>query len=232
MKRLAFVFMLIVGGALLAACQPPPDLRNPNYLKDQSLLTGTPCEAPCFQGVQVGVSTLVDAELKLKETGLFKDFSKEEANGQTPARLVFSGKDNTQGCCTLQADAKGIVELIGLQLAPEMKVGDVIRKFGEPKYTVSGQYSEKEGVLQMLYPDKGIAVWVVPGDAASSLEPDDPVVATVYVAPERFQELVRSATLQGWSGYVSFKDILTATPVTTPVPTSAATAEATAQATP
>jgi hypothetical protein len=213
------IIMLLVGGMVLASCAPPPPLRSDKYLEDTSLITGQPCAAPCFQGIIVGTTTFADAVSMVKSNALFKDVQNRDATSDQPASAIWNSTSGEQ-CCQMIADSKGLVESITLRLAPKMTVGQVIEKLGEPQYTFSTEYTQEESVIQLLYPEQGIVLLVVPGDAESSLEAGDPAVAVIYLDPLRFQDLIKEATLQGWAGYQSFKTYKDATPIVTAVPTA------------
>jgi hypothetical protein len=209
---------VIVVGVVLAGCQPPPPLINNNLLVDDSLITGQPCEAPCFQGITVGKTTLVDGTDIIKRNAAFKDVQNREATGDQPAVAQWNTASG-EFCCQMIASQTGLVESITLRLAPKITVGQVIDKYGEPPYTFSAEYSDSEAVIQLLYPTQGLVLLVVPGNASSSLEAGDPVVAVIYLDPARFGDLLKEATLQGWLGYTSFAEYKAATPIVTPVPT-------------
>ncbi|MBX3064994.1 MAG: hypothetical protein KF726_18580 [Anaerolineae bacterium] len=216
-KRLVPAAAILIVGLLLASCSPPPPLISQNYLKDTSLISGQPCDAPCYQNITVGKDTFVDAVNKIKANTMFKDVQTKDATSDQPAVAVWSTVDSGEQCCQMIARTDGVVESITLRLAPQSTVGQVIDKFGEPPYTFSASYTDTESVIQLLYPTHGLLILVVPGDANSSLEAGDPVVAAIYLDPERYDQLVKEATLQGWAGYVSFTQYLTLTPIVTPI---------------
>lgn len=214
------IILLLVGGLVLASCSPPPPLRSDKYLNDTSLITGKPCDIPCYQGITVGQTTFADAVSMVKSNAAFKDVQNRDATSDQPAAAVWSSASSGEQCCQMISDSKGLVESITLRLAPNMTIGQVIEKLGEPQYTFSTEYTDEEAVIQLLYPEKGIVLLVVPGDANSSLEAGDPAVAVIYLDPVRFKDLIKEATLQGWAGYQTFKVYKDATPIVTAVPSA------------
>lgn len=213
------IIALLVGGLVLAACQPPPPLRSDTYLDDTSLVSGQPCETPCYQGITVGKTTFADAVSMVKSNAAFKDVQNKDATSDQPAAAVWASATSGEQCCQMISDSKGLVESITLRLAPKTTIGQIIEKYGEPQYTFSTDYTEQEAVIQLLYPEKGLVLLVVPGDANSSLEAGDPMVAVIYLDPARFADLIKEATLQGWDGYQSYQTYKNATPIVTAVPT-------------
>jgi hypothetical protein len=210
--------LLIVAGFALAGCSPPPPLRSDKLLDDSSLITGDPCEAPCFQGITVGKTTFIDGIDIIKRNATFKDLQNKEATTDQPA-LAQWNTTTGEFCCQMIAAPNGMVESITLRLAPKITVGQVVEKFGEPPYTFPAEYTQEEAVIQLLYPDKGLVMLVVPGDANSSLEAGDPLVAVIYLDPTRFTELIKQANLNGWMGYETFAAYKAATPIVTAMPT-------------
>ncbi|MFN7209324.1 MAG: hypothetical protein ACK4P1_02895, partial [Aggregatilineales bacterium] len=73
MKRLLLPAALIFTALLLAGCGAPPPLVSDQYLNDNSLVTGDPCGAPCFQDITVGKTTFADALTLIRNNALFKD---------------------------------------------------------------------------------------------------------------------------------------------------------------
>lgn len=218
MKRLLLPAVLIAVGLLLAACGgPPPPLRSDKYLNDRSLITDNPCAAPCFQNIVVGETTFTTALESVKANPLFKDVQSQDNPPQAGWAAV-----NGDPCCQMTGNAQtGKVDAMLIRVAPTMRIGEAIAKFGPPEYVSVGpqDYSAEEAVLAVLFPKQNVILYVVPGNPASDLDENDPVVAVIYVDPANFSTVVESATLWGWQGYRAYSDYKTATPIVTPRPT-------------
>jgi len=65
-------------------------------------------------------------------------------------------------------------------------------------------------------------LWVMPGNAQSTLDATDPVVIVLYLNPAEFDRLLETAQLNGWLGYASVAEYRAAplilTPRVTPTP--------------
>lgn len=189
----------------------PPPLRSFRYLNDTSLITGKPCGAPCFRGITVGKTSFTEAVNILRNDKTFKNVQTQDK----PAAAAWaSGSD--EYCCQLTADDDGIVNSIVLKLAPRITVGQVINKYGRPQFTSSVDYTEREVALGLVYPDKQIIAWAMPGNAQSRLDPGDPIVILLYLDPKSFEVALSMATLQGWNGYLPYQQYRNATPALTP----------------
>ncbi len=214
MKRLFLPAILICVGLLLAACGAPPPLVSDQYLKDNSLITGNPCSAPCFQDITVGKTTFADALTLVRNNALFKDLQSQDNPPQAAWNAANGGP-----CCQMTANPDtGIVDALLIRVAPVMTVGEVITKYGEPLYVsvLPQDYSETETALGLIYPEQGNVLWVMPGNAQSTLDSTDPVVIVLYLNPAEFDRLLETAQLNGWLGYVSVADYRAAPPILTP----------------
>ncbi len=213
MKRKLFgmLTLLIVTSVTLAACSPPPPLVSDKYLNDTSLISGTPCTVPCFQTITVGTTTFSQAVTILKANPLFSNVQTQDS----PAQADWSTAGG-EACCQMTADDKGVVNALLVKLAPSTTAGQLIQKFGNPKYVTGVDYSSTEVALALIFPTQGLVAWVAPGDANSTLQESNPVVVALYLDPNNFDSLLATATLQGWAGYISYQAYRTATPVITP----------------
>ncbi len=218
MRKVSLVIVLMFVGAVLAGCSAPPPLKSDKYLNDRSLVLGEPCAPPCFQGITVGQTTFVDAVSKAKENKLFSNVQSQEKTDQAPAQAAWATVGG-ESCCQITADpATGLVDAILVRVAPVMTLQEVIAKYGDPAYVsvLSNDYSPTEVAMGLIYPKSGNIIWVMPGDANSTVDENDPVVVVLYLKPESFTQLLDTATLQGWDGYKSYQKYKTNTPALTP----------------
>jgi hypothetical protein len=217
LPRFSLPLLALIGVLFLAGCSAPPPLRADNYLNDQSLLTDQPCAAPCFQGITPGVTTFADAVALLQNNAAFTNVQSREKTDQNPPVVQWSTAGN-QPCCQLVANPDtNIVESIFINVAPSMNLGQVIEKYGEPEYVFPADYSNEEVILGLLYPEAGHVTFVVPGNADSSIDANDPVVLVLYQAEESFTRQLELSALQGWNGFQTYQTYKAATPVITPL---------------
>lgn len=228
-RSISAVAVLMLG-AVLAACQPAPPLKSDRYLFDTSLIiapaiSGVACEAPCWRGITPGISTYTDAAGRLKGDSAFKDVQETAQTADAPASAVWSAESGER-CCQMVANLQtGLIESVLLRLSEKaITAQQVIDKHGEPTYVQTGDYSETESVIQLIYPAKGFIAWVVPGAGDSTFDAGDPVVAVIYIDPKLLDQLVRTATLGSWSGFgKTYRAIQSATPLITAIPTGSVT---------
>lgn len=65
-RRLLLLFVAPIF-IVLAACAPTINLLDENNLKDTSLLSGEPCEAPCWNGIVPGETSFRDAKIIVED---------------------------------------------------------------------------------------------------------------------------------------------------------------------
>jgi hypothetical protein len=214
MRKLLLPVVIILFGVILTGCGTPPPLKSDTYLHDNSLLSLDPCGPPCFRGIKVSETTFSDAVTKIKADPLFSNVQTQDS----PPQAAWSTKDGV-ACCQLTADQKtGLVDGIVIRTAPTMALGDVITKYGDPPYTsvLADDYSQDEVALGLVYPKSGNVIWIMPGNAKSDVNASSPVVMVLYLDPAKFDDLLATATLQGWLGYKPYQAYKSAQPVLTP----------------
>ncbi len=219
--RKALVFGLI---ALLAfvtfgslaqsgSAQTSPPLKSDKYLNDTSIISGDPCGPPCFANIVPGKTKFTDAVTALKADKRFTNVITQE----NPLQAAWATAAGEQ-CCQISADDTGTVNAILLRLAPHVTAKQLLDKYGNPTYVTEVDYSAAEVAVALIFPKNGLVAWVTPGDPASTLMPESPLVVALYLAQDQFNKLVAGATLQGWDGFKPYAAYKSAAPVVTPLP--------------
>jgi hypothetical protein len=108
------------------------------------------------------------------------------------------------------------VNALLIKLKPVVTAEEIIKKYGTPSYTTTVDYSPQEVAIALIFPEVGLITWITPGDANSTVKPTDPAVIILYLDPRDFDNLISTATLQGWNGYLPYRAYKYATPVVTP----------------
>ncbi|NOG50034.1 MAG: hypothetical protein HND48_11805 [Chloroflexi bacterium] len=75
--KLRILLLLLFVVVVAAACAAPPELRNPQFLIDDSLVDNEPCSAPCWNGITPGVTKWGDALTILEDTEGIVDLKTE-----------------------------------------------------------------------------------------------------------------------------------------------------------
>jgi hypothetical protein len=214
MKDLSMKLRLLVTSVLLvflAACAPPPNLRDTTMWQDTSLITNEPCAAPCWQGITPGETTWSAARVIVQDLQGKGEDEEQSQEGQTG--IVWRAAGSEQFCCAVVSnsgevvDAADVVNYIQVRLAPGITLGELIDVHGEPTYLVNGEaVTEDQAYMVLLYPNISTIVYAfVAGAETGALSASSEIVFVVYLTPEAMQnEVINNSSLQAWEGYQSF----------------------------
>ena len=221
MKRSVRILLMIVPLALLAAaCMPEPSLVSDLFLDDNSLITGEPCGAPCWDGITPGETTWVDATNMVQADPNFEGFETNAEGGLQQA--VWQKAGSGQYCCRLIADDTegALISYIFLALSsPNIIVDNVLEVHGDPTYVTTFPFTSTESVVQLIYPDVPMVVSALVGDSNSSLLANSDIVAVLYMDQTQMDLILQTTELKAWAGYQSYGAYDQGTPVITPAMT-------------
>lgn len=221
-KPAAFLVFLAIS---IAACAPPPNLRDNTLLQDTSLITGEPCAAPCFRGIIPGETAWQDALTLIEDDPDFKNVQSQPAEDSNAIQAAWQQGDN-QVCCQMATNDGETVSLIFLRTAPNMKLGDLIEAHGEPEYVIGSEFTPDQAIMSLVYPDVPMVVYVfVAGAAEGELSESSEIIGSLYVTPEDMDLLLQTTELHAWNGYQSYaaynESEFAITPSVTLTPTAA-----------
>jgi hypothetical protein len=217
MKRMAVFMLVVLPLAVLAAgCLPEASLRSELFLDDQSLISGEPCEAPCWNGITPGETTWNEAIEIINADETFEGFETNAEEGLRQA--VWQKAGSGQYCCRIisvdQDDAPLMYTF--LALAPDMIVDQVLETHGEPTYVTTFPFTSTESVVQMVYPEQLMVISILVGDSNSSLLANSEVVAVLYMSQSEMDTVLQTTELRAWAGYQAYSAYEQGTPVVTP----------------
>jgi hypothetical protein len=191
---------------LMTACAPPPNLRDPNLLKDRSLLTDDPCAAPCWRNIIPGETAWRDMSIVIQDDPQFTG-AEEIPDDSSEARLLnFSTKDGNAPCCRVYstADGKTVGQLLTLLAPDQITLGEIIEKYGDPAYGTGSDVTPDQALVSIIYPDVPVIIYVfAPGMATGALDENSPVIGAIYLQTADVEEIVKSTDLYAWEGYTA-----------------------------
>lgn len=188
----------------ISACVPPLNLRNDKYLKDDSLISKEPCDAPCWRGITPGETQWSEALTIVEDSADLDDPQVQNAQEGSGIGAVWQPKDG-ETCCQMATLDGETVSVIVLRLAPTLKLGDLIEARGEPNYVLGSPGDEEQAIINLFYPDNFLIVTVfVAGDKKGELSASSEIVGAFYVAPDQMDLILKTNYLYGWKGYQPF----------------------------
>lgn len=219
MNRFVLLALAAFSLVLLAACAPP-SLRDDALLKDTSLVTGEPCEAPCWRGITPGETSWRDARTIIEDDPQFENVAVTEDQNSDARRLDWTDA-NGPNCCRLYSQDGETVNAILLLTAPVMELGNVIERYGEPTYVVGEESTPDEALMSLIYPDLPLVIYAfVEGATTGELTPGSDIIGTIYLAESDMEQLLASTNLYEWAGYDTYANYVDGEFDVTVAPTS------------
>ncbi len=196
--------LLLVG--LVAACSPAPNLRNPKFLKDTSLITiDEACDAPCWRGITPGVTKYSDALIILQDEPDLDDPQSQAIPDAEPAVGASWVPTGGEACCQIISEDGNTVSSIFLQIAPDITVKQVIDARGEPEYVLGTPGTDDQAIINLFYPEQNMIVFAfVAGAATGTLSETSEIIGVYYTTPDRMDLGINLSSLYGWKGYQPF----------------------------
>jgi len=224
--KLTSPLLFLLAALFLAACAPAPTLRNDQYLKDSSLLSGEPCAAPCWRGITPGQTSWAAALTILEDDSSISSIESIQPDPNLPARLVdFNDAQGGTRCCRMFSSNGETVNSVLTLLAPTITIGEIIDKFGEPSYYIGEGVTDDQALVSMLYPDIPLIVYgFAPGVSQGQLSASSEVIGAIYLTAEDMQTIISQNNLYAWRGYGPLSSLLDGAFDITPIPTSEAEA--------
>ena len=206
--------LLILG--MCVCCGEPPPL-------DTSLLTGEPCEPPCWQGLTPGVSTEDQVNEFLRTSPFVQRTTIYRGSVTRGAEIVGVSIDwlstaNVQGARAINSFhvEDGVLQDIIVYLDSGATLEELLEVYGPPDGILAGRTrveSTRVDVV-LLYPEHGFIAFLSLPAHDPSLQPDSRLSWLWYfrAAPlDRFLELAREAgffsgsvdveSFRNWEGY-------------------------------
>lgn len=203
--KLRFILLGLLALVLFAAaCAPPPELRDPNMLQDTSLISGDPCEAPCWRGITPGETAWSDALTILEDDATIENLQ-TRTDDNSNAALAEWNQQGGSPCCQMFSDDGEIVSVLLLRVAPIMTLSEVIDRHGAPTYVVGSTFTDNQSAVNVIYPEKNMVIYVFAEGAAGTVSQTSEVFAQLYVIPSQMELLIQTSELHIWDGYGSFE---------------------------
>lgn len=217
--KLRVLLVLLVVMVAVAACAAPPELRNPAFLNDSSLVDNQPCAAPCWRGITPGETAWGTALTILEDDATLAELTVESNEETGEVAATFQRRDGTP-CCLVYSRNGSTVDQMLLQLAPTNTLGQVIANLGEPTYFSGTEVSPEQAAAALFYPELNLVVYAfVAGTATGEIQSTSEVFAALYLSGNDMQQVLETSNLYDWLGYDSYADYVARDFDVTPIPT-------------
>lgn len=209
MKRLLFALLFILTALTVAGCAPEVRLLDETKLKDFSLLSGEPCEAPCWNEIVPGESLYRDAKLMIEEDTRYKDVQEAERKEDSDARIFGFAPEEGQVCCQVfSRDGETVTSLL-LQFAPDMTFGPVMDRYGEATYVGGEAPAADQAYMALVYPEVPMVIYAfVAGAENGRLSTGSEILGAMYMSQEEMTLLLACSRLFDWEGFTGFNETI------------------------
>jgi len=208
MTRSYLLPLCVVVWLLASACSPTPQLRNDAYLNDSSLVSGDPCEAPCWQSLVAGESAWGLAQDLIANNADYTIITNSRDRSTGEAWIEFAYQ-NGPVCCRVYSRTQETLSSVYLLLRPQIRLGEVVERYGEPQLITAQEETPDQSYLALVYSDSSFVVYVFADSlSAGELDEDSQVIGVAYHAQSEMEMLLQSQTFFSWIGYGTLTDIL------------------------
>lgn len=189
---------------LIAACAPPPELRDAKLLQDDTLTTNQPCAAPCWRGITPGQTSWREALTIIEDDATLENLQITEAEDSSAVVAEFQQVGGV-ACCQMYSETGETVDIIFLRTAPTMTLGEVISAQGEPEYVIGSPFSDNQAIMNVLYPDLPLVVYAFVEGTSGTLSETSEIIGILYLKPSDMELLLQTSNLHAWEGYQSYQ---------------------------
>ncbi|MFT3890200.1 MAG: hypothetical protein QM730_01085 [Anaerolineales bacterium] len=179
---------------------------------DGGLLSGQPCESPCFYGIRIGETAIDQVVSTLKENGISPCYEIVSGTGipDDNNRSFFGCGIDGWNVIVNHNDRETIVDGIIYDLSIQISVGDVIDKYGEPDFVeVTQGYITRNDVAAFLYWDvinMAASLPILPETEGEiyNLENSTIIKGIGFYSDEDYLDYSRESSIP-WHGYGVYK---------------------------
>lgn len=206
MNRSLLCLFAVLMAVVFAACAPTANLLDSSRLDDTSLLSGEPCQAPCWNGIVPGETGYRDAKILIEDDERFDNIQESETQEDSDLR-AFSFSVGEVQCCQIMSRDGDVIDSMFLQLAPVMALGPALEQHGEPDFLLGGEVSEEQAYMALIWNDVPMVLFVfVAGAAEGELSADSEIINLMYMSESEIQPVMDCAELYVWEGYQAYAD--------------------------
>jgi len=204
---------------MVAACAPEPELRNDNYLDDDSFLEiDGDCTTPCWRGIIPGETSWQDARTIIEDDDDLDDFQTQSDDETDRVGAAWAQADGDLCCQMFSSEDGETVDFLILQTAPDEELGDVLEVHGEPDYLIGETLADDQGIFSLFYTEIPMLIYAFVAGESGELSETSEVIGFSYMTADLMQELIDTSELHAWEGYASYQDYMDSEFEITPVP--------------
>lgn len=164
-----------------------------------SLVSGEPCDAPCWNGITPGKTTYEEGKEIIEGIRQFVDVNEQRAPEQDAVLLTwltFDGYD----CCQLYSETGELVDELFIINTSALPLGDVVETVGQPSNALALVTDDGDTIVNVFYTDLNVLLYVFVPESIEALSAESDVIGASYVSTERMEELMADLQPSEWEG--------------------------------
>lgn len=213
---------VIVGGLVVIALSALCLVGCRKAPVDRSLLTDTPCAAPCWQGITPGVTSRSQAMAVLQESPYIRQDTLREAGTEEWGGVTWEWRAQGRRLQPSISWQNDVVQEITLGLTYDLTVGEIVNKYGPPEALSAGLGGVPEHwywIADLYYPQRGLQFKAYTREYSTLFEPTTEVGGALLFVPMSLEERVTVvfndpaivsrviSTIRPWQGYGNLFEI-------------------------
>jgi hypothetical protein len=183
-------------------------------LVDKSFLTGKPCTAPCWYGLEIDKSTRADTLDKLNQLDFvkhnaYKEYGTVWNNDQNAREIQFYCLNQPNEVCGGALISNNILKRLWLKVGYDLSLKDVIDKIGPPDFQDYELQIQGGCNISLWWTERGILINIIENNYTecqkiadgSGISPQKMVKLITYFAKEDFGEPGDCCKRIPWPGF-------------------------------
>jgi protein-disulfide isomerase len=172
----------------------------------ESLVSGEPCDAPCWNGITPGKTTYEEAKAIIEENRQFMNVQEQTAPEQSAILLSWSTFDGSV-CCQLYTENGEEVDEVFIISTSILNVSEVFETNDEPTHALARETEDGDIIVNLFYAELDVLLYVfVDGSGELELTEESDVVGASYVTDERMETLLTDLQPVEWDGLDALED--------------------------
>jgi protein-disulfide isomerase len=165
-----------------------------------SLVSGEPCDAPCWNGITPGKTTYEEAKSLIEEKRQFINVEEQSAPEQSAVLLSWSTFDG-YACCQLYTENGETVDELFLIATSTLALSEVLEANDEPAYALARETENGDIIVNLFYPEVNLLLYAfVAGSGDTALTEESDIVGASYVTEARMETLLEDLQPFEWAG--------------------------------
>ncbi len=165
-----------------------------------SLISGEPCDAPCWNGITPGKTTYEEGKEIIEGIRQFVNVNEQHAPQQDAILLSWMSFDGYE-CCQMYSETGELVDELFIINTSVLALGDVLEAADEPDSALALQTNEGDTIINLFYTDLNLILYVYVSRAIDELSEESDIVGASYVSAERMEALLDELQPSEWNGF-------------------------------